>query len=121
MTTGSSSQGAGGGIGASTYRTAAIPQTTCPACLLLRSPQFPAGRSASSPTTFATPDATLSTKEGGTAVTLIWFVIWLVASVIGDSEALTFDPVNWWTGTLLLAIALDLGRQHAPLPAKGGS
>jgi hypothetical protein len=54
-------------------------------------------------------------------VTLIWFVIWLVASVIGDSEALTFDPVNWWTGTLLLAIALDLGRQHAPLPTKGGS
>ena len=28
-----------------------------------------------------------------------------------------FDPVNWWTGLLLLAIALDLSRQHAPSSA----
>jgi hypothetical protein len=46
-------------------------------------------------------------------VTLIWFVIWLVASLIWDSEPLLFDPVNWWTGTLLLAIALDLASLHA--------
>jgi hypothetical protein len=32
----------------------------------------------------------------------------------GDSEPLTFDPVNWWAGTLILAIALDLARAHAP-------
>jgi hypothetical protein len=47
-------------------------------------------------------------------LTLIWFVVWLIATVIGDSESLTFDPVNWWSGTLLLAIALDLSRQHVP-------
>ena len=46
-------------------------------------------------------------------MTLIWFAVWLIANVIGDQEPLTFDPVNWWAGTLLLAIALDLGRQHA--------
>jgi hypothetical protein len=47
-------------------------------------------------------------------VTLIWFVVWLVANNIGDSEPLITSPVNWWTGTLILAVALDLSRQHAP-------
>jgi hypothetical protein len=47
-------------------------------------------------------------------MTLIWFVIWLVANTVGDSESLTFDPVNLWAGSLLFALALDLGRQHAP-------
>ena len=46
-------------------------------------------------------------------MTLIWFVVWLVANVVGDEEPLLFDPVNWWAGALLLALALDLGRQHA--------
>jgi hypothetical protein len=47
-------------------------------------------------------------------VTLIWFVIWLISNLVGDNEVLTFDPVNLWAGTLLLAITLDLSRQHAP-------
>jgi hypothetical protein len=47
-------------------------------------------------------------------MTLVWFVVWLIANVVGDSEPLTFAPVNWWAGLLLLAIALDLARQHAP-------
>lgn len=47
-------------------------------------------------------------------MTLVWFVVWLVANLIGDREALRFDPVNWWAGALLLAIALDLSRQHVP-------
>jgi len=47
-------------------------------------------------------------------MTLLWFVVWLISNLAGDEESLTFDPVNWWAGTLLLAIALDLGRQHAP-------
>jgi len=46
-------------------------------------------------------------------MTLIWFLVWLVANLIGDKEPLRLDPVNLWTGTLLLAIALDLSRQHA--------
>ena len=47
-------------------------------------------------------------------MTLIWFVIWLIANNVGDNEALTFAPVNWWAGGLILAAALDLSRQHAP-------
>lgn len=46
-------------------------------------------------------------------MTFVWFVIWLIADNIGDSEPLTADPVNWWLGTLILAVALDLGGQHA--------
>jgi hypothetical protein len=45
-------------------------------------------------------------------VTLIWLVIWFIANNIGDREALTTNPVNLWAGTLLLAIALDIGAQH---------
>jgi hypothetical protein len=51
-------------------------------------------------------------------VTLIWLVIWLIANNIGDHEPLTTDPVNVWAGTLILAVALDLGRQHAPSPKR---
>ena len=47
-------------------------------------------------------------------MTLIWFVVWFICNLIGDKEPLTFDPVNWWAGTLLLTVALDLSRQHAP-------
>ena len=47
-------------------------------------------------------------------MTLVWFAVWLIANVVGDDAPLTFDPVNWWAGTLLLVLALDLGRQHAP-------
>jgi len=46
-------------------------------------------------------------------VTLAWFVIWLIANNIGGHEPLTADPVNAWLGTLILAIALDLGAAHA--------
>jgi hypothetical protein len=37
-----------------------------------------------------------------------------MATLIGDDEALTFDPVNFWAGALLLCLALDLARQHVP-------
>ena len=46
-------------------------------------------------------------------MTFIWFVVWLVADNVGGAEPLLFDPVNGWVGTLLLAIALDLGGNHA--------
>jgi hypothetical protein len=46
-------------------------------------------------------------------VTLIWFVVWFVCNVVGDREPLVFDPVNWWAGTLLLAVAIDLASRHA--------
>lgn len=47
-------------------------------------------------------------------MTLVWFVVWLIANNVGDREPLLADPVNIWAGALLLAVALDLGRQHAP-------
>jgi hypothetical protein len=47
-------------------------------------------------------------------MTLLWFFVWLISDLIGDRESLTFDPVNWWAGFLLFALALDLARQHAP-------
>jgi hypothetical protein len=46
-------------------------------------------------------------------MTLLWFVVWLVCDLFGDKESLTFDPVNWWAGTLLLTVALDLSSLHA--------
>jgi hypothetical protein len=47
-------------------------------------------------------------------MTFVWFVVWAVATAIGDAEHLTFAPVNVWAGTLLLCVAMDLGRQHGP-------
>jgi hypothetical protein len=45
-------------------------------------------------------------------VTFVWFVVWFICDRIGDRERLTFDPVNWWAGTLLLMVALDLSKHH---------
>jgi hypothetical protein len=46
-------------------------------------------------------------------MTLVWFVIWLISNNVGGNEPLTFDPVNAWVATLILAIAIDLGGNHA--------
>jgi hypothetical protein len=51
-------------------------------------------------------------------MTFVWFVVWFLSDRIGDRETITFDPVNWWAGTLLFTAALDLGRQHAPRIAR---
>jgi hypothetical protein len=53
-------------------------------------------------------------------MTLIWLIVWLIADNVGDREPLRFDPVNVWVWTLILAIALDLSRQHAPGSGKRG-
>jgi hypothetical protein len=39
-------------------------------------------------------------------MTLIWFVVWLIADNIGDHEPLLLDPPNVWAATLILAVAL---------------
>ena len=51
-------------------------------------------------------------------MTLIWFVVWLVADAIGDEEGLVFDPVNGWAATLILAAAIDLAGQHGATVAR---
>jgi len=47
------------------------------------------------------------------AMTLLWFVVWLIANNVGGHEPLLLNPVNAWMATLILAIALDLGAAHA--------
>ena len=46
-------------------------------------------------------------------MTFVWFVIWLIANAIGGHEPLLLDPVNAWTATLILAVALDFGGSYA--------
>ena len=46
-------------------------------------------------------------------MTFLWFIVWLVSDLVGDSEHLTAAPVNGWTATLILAVALDFAGQHA--------
>ena len=46
-------------------------------------------------------------------MTFVWFVVWLIANNVGGHEPLELDPVNAWTGTLILALALDLSAAHA--------
>ena len=43
-------------------------------------------------------------------MTLIWFAVWFIATLVGDSESLTFDPPNVWAATLILALAVDVNR-----------
>jgi len=43
-------------------------------------------------------------------MTILWFVVWLVADLLGGRAPLRFDPPNWWVATLILAIAIDLNR-----------
>jgi hypothetical protein len=51
--------------------------------------------------------------EAEDGMTLVWFIVWLILEHIGDKEPLLFRPVNVWTATLLLAIALDINRPSA--------
>lgn len=62
-----------------------------------------------------------TTRSDGrvSVMTFIWFVIWLIADQVGGHEPLLLDPVNAWAATLILAVALDLGRQGV-VPAKRG-
>ena len=43
-------------------------------------------------------------------MTILWFFVWLVSDLIGDREPLLFDPLNWWTASLVFAVALDINR-----------
>ena len=75
---------------------------------------FSAGRFRSPPRRATPALRTLGRTKEAHPLTLLWFVVWLISNLVGDTESLTFDPVNWWAGLLILAIALDLSRQHAP-------
>lgn len=51
-------------------------------------------------------------------MTPIWFIVWLIANNVGAQQPLLLNPVNGWTATLILAIALDLGAAHARGPQR---
>ncbi len=46
-------------------------------------------------------------------MTIIWLIVWFIVDRVGADQPLSFDPVNVWTATLILAIGLDLGAAHA--------
>jgi hypothetical protein len=52
-------------------------------------------------------------------MTLVWFIVWVISNAVGDKEPLLTNPLNVWTWTLILAVALDLGRQHARSGTRG--
>lgn len=52
-------------------------------------------------------------------MTLIWLIVWFIADNVGHGESLLFDPVNVWTATLILAVALDLSASHARAKPRG--
>jgi hypothetical protein len=58
-------------------------------------------------------DASRAHTYDACPMTVLWFVIWLIANNVGGHEPLTADPVNAWLGTLILAVALDLAAAHA--------
>ena len=45
-------------------------------------------------------------------MTIVWFIVWLIANSVGANEPLALDPVNGWTATLILAFALDVNRPN---------
>jgi len=51
-------------------------------------------------------------------VTILWFLIWLIANNVGGHEPLIGDPVNAWTATLILAAALDFARPSSFKPGR---
>ncbi len=44
-------------------------------------------------------------------MSILWFVVWFICDRVGDREPLLFHPVNWWAGTLIGALALDVNRR----------
>ena len=46
-------------------------------------------------------------------MTILWFIVWLIWNTVGDKEPLTADPVNFWAGSLIFAVAVDLAAAHA--------
>lgn len=51
-------------------------------------------------------------------MTLVWFIVWIISNAVGDKEPLLTDPVNVWTWTLILAVALDLGTAASSARAR---
>ncbi|HLI33220.1 MAG TPA: hypothetical protein VKU89_10860 [Solirubrobacteraceae bacterium] len=46
-------------------------------------------------------------------MTLIWLIVWFIVDQVSGRQPLLLDPVNAWTATLILALALDLSAANA--------
>jgi hypothetical protein len=53
-------------------------------------------------------------------VTFVWFIVWLITNNLGGNSPLQLDPVNFWTATLILAVAIDLNRPRGYWGPKRG-
>lgn len=53
-------------------------------------------------------------------MTFVWFITWFISNQIGGSEPVQFDPVNFWAGFLILAVAIDLNRPRPEWGQKTG-
>jgi hypothetical protein len=65
------------------------------------------------------PDVGWPSARQRLSMTILWFIVWLIANSVGGHEPLVFNPVNAWTATLILAIGLDLAAAHARGTQKG--
>lgn len=52
-------------------------------------------------------------------MTVVWFVVWLIANNVGAQEPLAAAPLNAWAATLILAVALDLNRPSVDFSKAG--
>ena len=52
-------------------------------------------------------------------MTILWFIVWLIANNVGGHEPLLFNPVNAGTATPILAIGRDLAAPHTRVGQKG--
>jgi hypothetical protein len=50
-------------------------------------------------------------------MSVLWFIVWLIANNVGGTEPLDLSPVNAWTATLILAVALDVNRPATTWPS----
>jgi hypothetical protein len=48
-------------------------------------------------------------------VTFLWLIVFVLATLIGGGESLELTPVNAWTVTLILSVAVDLNRPRPEL------
>jgi hypothetical protein len=65
------------------------------------------------------PDVGWCAPRQRLSMTILWFIVWLIANSTGGHEPLALNPVNAWTATLILAIGLDLAAAHARGTQKG--
>ena len=48
-------------------------------------------------------------RKGKNSMILLWLLIYIIVSKGGNvHQGFELDPINWWTGTFILALGIDL-------------